>query len=763
MPAFGNASHSPCARPCVAMEANVRDAAVETLRLCREAGHDVSPAVAAVYVQAQRLAKVHPTDLVAHCFTKLASKGDPSLETLRMQVDVEATRALQAHYALELRNARELSAGALERTVSDTVVDAATVSGREERELLDKLHADAFAYVFVTHGLESVLENDLDGDLDAKDEAWSAMESVFPRHGARRFFTLPSGERSTALRELASVVIGALVFQRRSGSGTDFLDDNFNGRSHGTHTQLYDPFYETNGAVYESNPFFTKLVPADSLAKLSDQTGLFFKAVASTKNGLTQKLTSAERLCGQYAVVVEHLGASNTPSQDPTLRRLTDELNNRRAYADALRNLVEECERSTQTVFALNQSLTGEITSVEIALDNLNQPNKTVRFEGHGGDTLVTRKDPLSKRNCYTNSAGVPAAVAFPALDAIGALHVTIEEEILNLKDVRAVEGVLVKHAKPFTTTLTNGMLHSATEAYRRAHAREIPMEQPKFEHDRHTPDRVYDDSLCRAMAIKESAEIVPGNTVAFANLALGGYDAHAVVKRGGVLRRARVGDENAARTVWGDLEHVDPKKIDPGDAVPIANTAVIFHGKAYGFSDEDGALQFASQPSVYLKKLERIASVRPELLHALRLENVVHISNVIAETTAELFVSALHSGGHPQQQHDFGAQTPTHFVERHKDPTYEWNTWALKRRALRMANLRNNKTKSAQTGLSHFRRAGQTQTWAPKANESQTLVEKATAMPKKVRYVGGLRGAPAEAKMHVVSLELDLGQPHEF
>ena len=42
-------------------------------------------------------------------------------------------------------------------------------------------------------------------------------------------------------------------------------------------------------------------------------------------------------------------------------------------------------------------------------------------------------------------------------------------------------------------------------------------------------------------------------------------------------------------------------------------------------------------------------------------------------------------------------------------------------------------------------------------------MVEKATAMPKKVRYVGGLRGAPAEAKMHVVSLELDLGQPHEF
>ena len=64
------------ARPAV-MDANVRAAAAETLRLCREAGHDVSPAVAALYVQAQRLAKVHPNDLVAHCVAKLAAAGGP--------------------------------------------------------------------------------------------------------------------------------------------------------------------------------------------------------------------------------------------------------------------------------------------------------------------------------------------------------------------------------------------------------------------------------------------------------------------------------------------------------------------------------------------------------------------------------------------------------------------------------------------------------------------------------------------------------------
>lgn len=42
-----------------------------------------------------------------------------------------------------------------------------------------------------------------------------------------------------------------------------------------------------------------------------------------------------------------------------------------------------------------------------------------------------------------------------------------------------------------------------------------------------------------------------------------------------------------------------------------------------------------------------------------------------------------------------------------------------------------------------------------------QTRVTKGQAMPRKLQYVAGLRGA-ADAKMNVVRLELDLGQPHQ-
>lgn len=61
----------------------------------------------------------------------------------------------------------------------------------------------------------------------------------------------------------------------------------------------------------------------------------------------------------------------------------------------------------------------------------------------------------------------------------------------------------------------------------------------------------------------------------------------------------------------------------------------------------------------------------------------------------------------------DFGCQTPTHFVERHIDHSYEWNEWSLRRRALLLANLRQKTTHSAQTAESHFKRDNQTQVCA--------------------------------------------------
>ena len=58
----------------------------------------------------------------------------------------------------------------------------------------------------------------------------------------------------------------------------------------------------------------------------------------------------------------------------------------------------------------------------------------------------------------------------------------------------------------------------------------------------------------------------------------------------------------------------------------------------------------------------------------------------------------------------DSESQTVVHPVDEHIDRDYEWNEWALRKKALDIANLRRKRTHSQQTELSHFRRENQTQ-----------------------------------------------------
>ena len=101
------------------------------------------------------------------------------------------------------------------------------------------------------------------------------------------------------------------------------------------------------------------------------------------------------------------------------------------------------------------------------------------------------------------------------------------------------------------------------------------------------------------------------------------------------------------------------------------------------------------------------------------------------------------------------------HYVEKLIDPNYEWNEWALRRRALALTNLRQKKTHSSQTSKSHFRREVETQVYLPKDNDAQTTISASQSMPRHIRHIHGLRG-DSKTKMNVVEVKLDLGQPHQ-
>ncbi len=89
-------------------------------------------------------------------------------------------------------------------------------------------------------------------------------------------------------------------------------------------------------------------------------------------------------------------------------------------------------------------------------------------------------------------------------------------------------------------------------------------------------------------------------------------------------------------------------------------------------------------------------------------------------------------------------------------DPKYEFSQWKLRRRALRIADLRNKATHSSQTEKSHFRRESETQVYVPKNQTTQTAKDNGQNPIKKLRYIKGLRGDP-NSQMTVVNMELEI------
>eukprot|EP01112_Ceratiomyxa_fruticulosa_P016341 TRINITY_DN491_c0_g2_i1.p1 TRINITY_DN491_c0_g2~~TRINITY_DN491_c0_g2_i1.p1 ORF type:complete len:254 (-),score=69.60 TRINITY_DN491_c0_g2_i1:211-972(-) len=171
----------------------------------------------------------------------------------------------------------------------------------------------------------------------------------------------------------------------------------------------------------------------------------------------------------------------------------------------------------------------------------------------------------------------------------------------------------------------------------------------------------------------------------------------------------------------------------------------VLFEDCYYCFADEEAMDEFISNPKQILDGV--LDKVNNEVGLMDRIMGVEQ-SEVQDETISETSSSKC----------DGGTQTDTHPVPAYKDPTYTWNEWEMRRKAVKLIDLRNKATHSTQTTKSNFRRDAQTQIYVPKANETQTGINKGTSVPKKVNYVGGIRGDPQKTKkLNVVKLELDL------
>eukprot|EP01137_Pigoraptor_chileana_P022075 Opistho-2@86567 len=130
-----------------------------------------------------------------------------------------------------------------------------------------------------------------------------------------------------------------------------------------------------------------------------------------------------------------------------------------------------------------------------------------------------------------------------------------------------------------------------------------------------------------------------------------------------------------------------------------------------FAFSSSAAAEAFSREPDRYIARVVDISKKCPELIHLLDLHRHMSVVNVDAKGDG----SGTKRMVHVITKSDGGTQTDTHIVESHIDKKYDWNEWELRRKALRLVNLRNKATHSMQTDSSHFRRDNETQVFLPK------------------------------------------------
>ncbi len=154
-------------------------------------------------------------------------------------------------------------------------------------------------------------------------------------------------------------------------------------------------------------------------------------------------------------------------------------------------------------------------------------------------------------------------------------------------------------------------------------------------------------------------------------------------------------------------------------------------------------ARQFMTDPDRYLAAIKERAMRSPEYIHLLRLQRWfpnASIARLLKMHEAE----TNNRSGQPLTK-DASTGTPTHFVESYIDINYHWNEWELRRRALKIVNLKNCLTNGAQTDLSHFRRDNETQVYEEREHGTQTKRDKGTNPPTVTTYLSGLRGKVVE------------------
>ncbi|NWU90360.1 CF206 protein, partial [Upupa epops] len=157
---------------------------------------------------------------------------------------------------------------------------------------------------------------------------------------------------------------------------------------------------------------------------------------------------------------------------------------------------------------------------------------------------------------------------------------------------------------------------------------------------------------------------------------------------------------------------------------------------KCYVFSSKEAAHAFARDPDKFIQLNVEKAQEHAELIHLLELRH--HFEHLVPYAQAGNADKGLMK---PTSTCDSSTQTDTHLLPPTIVTSYEWNEWELRRKAIKLANLRRKLTHAVQTDLSHLRRDNCTQVYLPKDVGTQTKRDNSSNVPTPQVFLKGLRG----------------------
>lgn len=513
-------------------------------------------------------------------------------------------------------------------------------------------------------------------DRSIEKEVAAALESVFPRVGLKSFIGMSADDKRFQLEELMRIVEGIRLFNKELGKG-------------GAGISVSVDFIQEN---------------VSTLAQM-----------------IKDEVAECNDVCSQYTEVLLHMHHTGDHAAPDLaiIQRWQDELSNRRQFLSYLQSLEED---------------------ISFALDKMT--TMLARF----------KSDLSALKNLVGARTSLPKSQVYPLFEAVSRSWTELvhEHELLQVRS-RSLK-VLMQFKDSFDRTLDEDSdfvrmaRKSATipaeELFQQVET--FPTEDklsgggamatslPSFRVKNSFGDDPDDSSDDGAGAGEEEGVAMPvrmpvDSTPEFMQLPLEyqGFCPWTIVERGGLLLP---GDPSLGVVQYRDAYHV--------------------------FVNERALGEFMVHPRRYVQGILKLAARQPSLIYLLRLQdsfpsiNLSSLLKICQEFRAGLASGAAASGGGvhpllappPSQKVDASTSTPTHFVEKHIDYNYEWNEWSLRRRAVKIANLRHCKTVSCQTNLSTFRREVDTQVYLPAEHATQTSKESGTNPARTVTYFAGLR-----------------------